>query len=225
MVASGGNPQTVKKYAALWGISIQHFDPYAASRGPARRAAVRPLEEILVQGSTYSRQQLKKRLFEDGLKFRVCEICGQGETWQGRRMSLILDHINGVRDDNRIDNLRIVCPNCAATLDTHCGKNNDPLRPCAVCGTLFRPSGRGRQHCSRECGGRSDASRKAQAAARRTERPPYEQLLREIAESSYVAVGRRYGVTDNAIRKWLKAYERELEDSDATDEIPHSRAA
>ena len=39
-------------------------------------------------------------------------------------MGLILDHINGVRDDNRLENLRIVCPNCAATLDTHCGRKN-----------------------------------------------------------------------------------------------------
>jgi transposase-like protein len=41
------------------------------------------------------------------------------------------------------------------------------------------------------------------------ERPPYAQLLREIAESSYVAVGRKYGVSDNAIRKWARRYERE----------------
>jgi hypothetical protein len=45
----------------------------------------------------------------------------QGEEWVGKKMSLILDHINGVNNDNRIEN-RIVCPNCNATLDTHCGK-------------------------------------------------------------------------------------------------------
>jgi hypothetical protein len=39
-------------------------------------------------------------------------------------MSIILDHINGVRDDHRLENLRMVCPNCAATLDTHCGRRN-----------------------------------------------------------------------------------------------------
>lgn len=51
-------------------------------------------------------------------------MCGQGEEWNGKKMSLILDHINGVHNDNRLENLRIVCPNCNATLDTHCGKNN-----------------------------------------------------------------------------------------------------
>jgi transposase-like protein len=46
---------------------------------------------------------------------------------------------------------------------------------------------------------------------RKIERPPYDQLLREIVETSYVAVGRKYGVSDNAIRKWVRAYEREAE--------------
>ena len=46
------------------------------------------------------------------------------------------------------------------------------------------------------------------AVERKVERPPYEQLMPEIAETSYLAVGRKYGVSDNAIRKWLRAYER-----------------
>ena len=53
-------------------------------------------------------------------------------------------------------------------------------------------------------------ARPRDVAARTVERPPYEQLVREIAETSYVAVGRKYGVSDNAIRKWVRAYEREL---------------
>jgi transposase-like protein len=48
-------------------------------------------------------------------------------------------------------------------------------------------------------------------ALRRSERPPYEQLRAELAASSFLAVGRKYGVSDNAIRKWLRAYEREGE--------------
>jgi hypothetical protein len=78
--------------------------------------------DILIENSSYSRASLKDRLYKEGLKKRECELCGQGEEWVGKKMSLILDHINGVNNDNRIENIRIVCPNCNATLDTHCGK-------------------------------------------------------------------------------------------------------
>ncbi len=82
-----------------------------------------PLDEVLVENSTYNRFNLKRRLLAAGLLEPVCELCGQGEKWHGRRMSLVLDHINGTSNDNRIENLRMVCANCAATLDTHCGRN------------------------------------------------------------------------------------------------------
>lgn len=106
---TGANPRTLKKRAREWGISTEHFDRYARLRDAARRLSP-PLEEILVRGSTYSQAALKRRLYEAGLKRPQCELCGQDENWRGRRMSMILDHVNGVRDDNRLENLRIVCP-------------------------------------------------------------------------------------------------------------------
>jgi hypothetical protein len=163
--------------------------------------------------SPRSRGHLKKRLYREGIKSPVCELCGQGEIWRGARMALILDHINGVGDDHRLENLRIVCPNCAATLSTHCGKNKPHDRvelECARCGARFVRRYRGQRYCSRACGTRWERATGARLAARTVERPSYEQLIREITETSYVAVGRKYGVSDNAIRKWVRPYEREL---------------
>ena len=81
--------------------------------------------------------------YAKGLKQPSCEMCGQDELWRGRRLALILDHVNGVRDDNRLENLRIVCPNCAATLDTHCGRNvHAPARTARRCGAGFSPRAR-----------------------------------------------------------------------------------
>ncbi|HUR86807.1 MAG TPA: hypothetical protein VMY78_15850 [Solirubrobacteraceae bacterium] len=171
------------------------------------------MEEILVESSTFSRNHLKSRLYSAGLKQAICEMCGQNDMWRGHRMGMILDHINGVRDDHRLANLRIVCPNCAATFDTHCGRKNRQERldrECARCGTTFSPKYPRHRYCSRACGMRAPRTSRgiAKPELRRVERPPYEQLVREIAETGYSAVGRRYGVSDNAIRKWVRAYER-----------------
>jgi ribosomal protein S27AE len=77
-------------------------------------------------------------------------------------MALILDHINGVPDDNRLENLRIVCPNCAATLDTHCGRKNklerEP-RSCLQCGKEFLPKYKSHRYCSQRCGVHSKGPR------------------------------------------------------------------
>jgi hypothetical protein len=216
---TGGNPGTLKRWAETWEIPTDHFDPYAASREALKKHWHKPraLTEVLTEHSTIARTALKERLYEAGLKERRCELCGQGERWNGMQMSLIIDHENGVRDDNRLENLRIVCPNCAATLETHCGRAHPgrlpPERTCQRCGKAFRPKYRGHRYCSRECGSRWDRGPRGagvpQIHARRVDRPARLELIDEIERLGYLAVGRKYGVSDNAIRKWVRQYERE----------------
>jgi hypothetical protein len=200
----------------VWEIPTDHFDPDAARRENLR-AVARPLTEVLVRGSSYPRKDVKRRLFAEGLKEPRCEMCGQGEVWHGKAMSMILDHINGVRDDHRLENLRVVCPNCAATLPTHCGRKNRirrVRRHCKRCLASFVPTGVNQRYCSRQCGSRWDRAHlrgKPKPHVRKVERPPYERLLAEIEATSYLAVGRKYGVSDNAVRKWVRFYEREQE--------------
>jgi hypothetical protein len=207
--AAGGNHRTFKKYVALWGISTAHFDQDAIRREVLYRPPI-PLDEILVERSTYHRGHLKRRLLAEGIKQRRCELCGQGDTWRGRPLALVLDHINGVADDHRLENLRIVCPNCAATFDTHCGRKNRPVQNCVRCGVGFAPQSRSQRYCSRDCGRRWERAGVPRPGGRTVrERPPYEELMAEIAATSWSAVGRNYGVSDNAIRKWVRAYEAE----------------
>jgi len=203
---AGGNHRLLRKWLTRWEISTEHFK----LDRPMPRREPRPLADVLVEHSRYSRGHLKMRLYAEGLKERLCELCGQNEYWQGAYMSLILDHINGVADDNRLENLRIVCPNCAATLDTHCGRKNrlpPTERTCLHCSTPFRAKYERHRYCSRPCA--THAPKPGNRLARRkVERPAYEVLVREVEALGWSGVGRKYGVSDNAVRKWVRGYER-----------------
>jgi hypothetical protein len=176
---TGGNRTVLKRYAEeVWKIPVDHFE--GSGSGDRSRIASIPLEAVLVRGSTYARTRLKQRLYRSGLKERRCAMCGQGEEWRGARMSLILDHVNGEATDNRLENLRIVCPNCAATLDTHCGRKNRKAvepRACELCGRNYEPKRDEQRFCSRECGRRWPHTY-ARPGARRVQRPPYDELRR-----------------------------------------------
>jgi hypothetical protein len=215
MRAAGGNHMTLRKYVQIWGIPTDHFDPLFAQRRQLGRQPPTPLEDILVENSHYSRGSLKRRLYATGRKQRRCELCGLGEEWRGRRMALILDHINGVATDNRIENLRIVCPNCASTLDTHCGRNLRLVqdRVCEGCGAGYRPGRVEQRFCSFDCwkGRERPEMRVPRPERRKVPRPTYEQLKEDLACMSWLAVGRKYGVSDNAVRKWIRWYERDAD--------------
>jgi len=83
-----------------------------------------PLEKILVKNSPYTnnRVNVKKYVLEADLLKNECALCGQGPLWNDLPLVLQLDHINGVSNDHRIENLRILCPNCHTQTETFAGK-------------------------------------------------------------------------------------------------------
>ena len=102
-------------------ISTEHF-----KRGYNQATTKYTLDEILVENSTYlDLSRLKKRLIKNGLLEYKCAICGNTGEWNGNPLSLQLDHINGNHTDNRLENLRLLCPNCHSQTDTFSKKKRD----------------------------------------------------------------------------------------------------
>lgn len=121
---AGGNYFQLQKYIKELKIDKSHFKGKGWSKG--LRGIGKPrlqLKEILVNGSNFQSYKLKKRLFDAGLKFPKCEKCGWAQKSDDGRVPLELDHINGNVHDNRLKNLRILCPNCHSLQPTHRGMN------------------------------------------------------------------------------------------------------
>lgn len=121
---AGGNYTQIKKYIGEYGLNMDHFTGRLWSKG--LKGIGKPhiqLKDILVESSTYQSYKLKNRLFKEGLKSPYCEECGWAQFSEDGRLPLELDHINGRREDNRLENLRILCPNCHSLKPTHRGCN------------------------------------------------------------------------------------------------------
>jgi len=123
--AFGSTYQTLRDTARLCGLTKAHMTGQAWSRGRAlasEKTKRYTLEDALVENSTYNRVNLKVRLLRLGRLPNLCSVCGQGPSWNGLPLVLQLDHINGTNNDNRIENLRILCPNCHTQTATFCSR-------------------------------------------------------------------------------------------------------
>ena len=100
------------------------YKPNQSGKGVSKKSANKiPLSDIL-EGlhPQYQSNKIRIRLIEEGVKEAKCECCNNTE-WLGKPISLEVDHINGNSTDHRLDNLKILCPNCHAQTDTYRGKN------------------------------------------------------------------------------------------------------
>ena len=119
---AGGNYAVLKNHIKEMGLDTSHMTGQAHLRGKTHTYNQKPLERLLVEGSTYQSHKLKLRLLKEGYKEHRCEICGITE-WNGQPTPIELDHIDGDHSNNQLDNLRIICPNCHAQTTNYRGKN------------------------------------------------------------------------------------------------------
>lgn len=122
-----GNFQTLHRVVHDRNLSYEHLNKNRINHmSDNGRRSVRkhqiPLSEILVEDSTYANMAcLKKRLLDEGMLKYQCSICGISE-WNGKPLSLQIDHRNGKHTDNSLGNLRLLCPNCHSQTDTFAGR-------------------------------------------------------------------------------------------------------
>lgn len=187
----GTNHNLFKQVCEELNIDYSHFT------GITKNNIKRNEENVFCENSTASQTTLKNWYLKGKYSEYKCSICGINE-WNNKPLVLRLDHINGINGDNRLDNLRWICPNCDSQLETFC-RGHKYIRPkeenhnyCQKCGKEISQNA---TYCV-EC---------AHLISRIVERPSREELKNLIRNKPFVQIAKQYGVSDKAITKWCVA--------------------
>lgn len=231
----GGNYKTINLSIKELDIDISHFTGKAWNVGIRYQSpAKQKLEDVLVEKSTYrSSTKLKRRLIIEGLKEEKCEECLLSE-WLNKKIPLELHHKNGNNMDNRLENIQLLCPNCHAQTDTYRSKNRTSVLSELRADEFINSSSTESDktittkvkknikeknvkvktkclNCEKECR-RTDTlycclDCYKEARKNVSSVPKVPELLSAFKElKSFVQVGKKFGVSDNAVRKWCKNY-------------------
>ncbi len=188
---SGASNHIIKERIEKMNLDFQSSKP---------ESIIREDKDIFIEDSPVEQTTLRRRYFLGNYSEYKCAICGQEPFWNGKELTLTLDHINGHNKDDRLENLRWICPNCDRQLDTFAGRNiqrEENKNYCIDCGVEILQSSTRCPKCSSIANG---------LKARKVERPSREQLKSLIRIKPFLQIGKEYGVTDNAVRKWCDEY-------------------
>ena len=195
-VPRGSNYRTVKRRIKKLGLNTDHFKGFGWAKGLIRKELSTDINLYLTNSITcFKPHSLKKKLLEEGYFERKCYVCNLSE-WMGQPIPIELDHIDGNIDNNSIENLRIICPNCHAQTPNYKVKNRKDLgRKIYLC-----ECGKNKSKRSIKCSTcRSKYPRKT-----KIEWPTVEELKSLISLYPFTKIAEKLGVSDNAIRKRCK---------------------
>lgn len=119
----GGNYKSVQGAIERLQLDTSHFTGQGWRKDSTRPITPpRPLSEVLVRNSDFNTSHVRKRLLRECMIDQQCDVCGIRE-WMGQPLTIELHHINGIRNDHRLENIRMLCPNCHSQTSTYRGRN------------------------------------------------------------------------------------------------------
>lgn len=182
----GGNHNTVKRRAKEENIDLSHIVLGKGSNKGKRFTPRKTDQEYFCENGTVNRNSVKKRIIRNNLIPYQCAGCGLKDMWNNKKISLQLEHKNGIPNDNRLSNLCFLCPNCHSQTDTYAGKRFKKPKP------------------------PKKDRRVPRYNRRKVDRPSKEELEQLITSIPMSSIAKKYCVSDNSIRKWAKSYGIEL---------------
>lgn len=189
--------------------------------------------DLFVVDCKVGRSVVKNRIIGDNLIPYICNNCGLKNEWNGKKLSLQLEHKNGINNDNRLENLCFLCPNCHSQTETFGSKRFKKIKNCE-CGVIIHRKSKFCVLCAKKHTNMKNQfsefnfnlisedlkllSQEEMAQKynitkgtvkrwiKKCKKPPIEDLIQDIKKIGYTKTGEKYGVSDNAIRKWVKGY-------------------
>ena len=219
-VPTGNNNRTVRNYLEKYKISIDHFTFVA------RTQIKRSVDNIFIANSSASQSTVRKWYLKGNYTEYKCSVCGQEPIWNGRPLVLTLDHINGIRTDHRLENLRWICPNCDRQSDTYGFKNKKNIEyflqntqsvnaalSAAYMEPLITPQQSKQNFCT-NCGKPISANAIRCKTClniymKNKSKCPNKDLLIyhiQITQGNLSAISRNFDVSCNTVKKWCNKY-------------------
>ena len=190
----GGNFKTLKQRIVFLDLDTSHFLSREKSSIQTREMTLEKLKkEWLIQGSTNNRTHIKSYLLKFDLLDYKCKKCNCDGFWKDEPLALQLEHINGTSNDNRLENLCFLCPNCHSQTSTFAGKSNKKEPKLCNCGNKIRKESKICAKC------RQDSSQKIIW-------PEIEELQKTLWEKPTIKIAKEIGVSDMAISNFCKKH-------------------
>jgi len=221
----GSNHITLKNRINHEGLDLSHvYENIRLSNKRNRFFTIRKksIKPFLVENSnSNNRGHLKKKLISENLLKEECVKCGIKNEWNGQKLSLVLDHINGISNDNRLENLRFLCPNCNSQTSTFAGRNVKHNKCfCTKCNKKISKKNKSKlcytcYHLEVFDFKKYQVSEKIlkkeiiknPLSKRRVTWPSKEILEKLIWEKPTTHIANEYEVSDKAVEKWCKYYD------------------